>query len=973
MNSMLRIALILSLFLFTLSQAQAAVHVSAVPNTYTVNTGDVFDVPLHVTDIFASDNYFSFEMDMAYRDSYVTIGENDVAPSAMLEGWSLTVLVRDGRLMVNGSGSTPLEGSGLFLTLTFTSVAEGTSTLDMNDFTFNDRDRASFDRPVATITATIPLGAQIAVTPTEHDFGNVRLGESATQTFTILNTGDAALTISNITIGGMDAAQFAITAGGDPATLPPAGSTETTIEFTPSAEQSYSAELQISSNDADNPTFYVPLTGTGAQVHTEIQVFIPDPVERSVDVGGTVNVPIHLSMVSALDEVIAFQMELTYNPTYLSLSPEDVQLGSILDGWSPIINTETPGVVTITGQNISTPLVGSGEFVTLTFTGLANGTSDLNIQEMTFNEGTPAASYTSPLGTVIVGTGIPDSGPQIVVTPSSWDYQTVRIGRTATKTFSISNAGDQTLTVSAQTLSGSQADQFAITAGGGPVVLEPGEIHLTSVQFAPTTEGVQTATLTISSNDPENGAFEVPLQGTGALGNPEITIFTPEPTQFDIAIGETASIPIHITQVDAIDEVIAFRLEFYYDASFLSITENDITMSELVSGWTLIINASQPDVIIIAGNAITPLEGSGLLATLQFTGAADGTSEFGLTSAQFNEGEPAATYDNPLATVVVGTGVALGLTISPTSLDFGSIEVGQTDTQTLTLSNEGVESITVTDQTFSGSHPDQFSIIAGGGSFTLLPGEDHQFTVQFAPTQPDLLTATLTISSDDPENPTLDVPVQGIGDQAHAFIDVFIPNGENLTVDVGGQVAVPVHVSRVSPLDGVLAFEMRLGYNADYLSITNNDVEFGTLLDGWFTQVNANTPGLVIANGFAINALEGEGELLTMTFTGLTDGVSELTFNPFVLNEGEPPVHYTNPVGQIIIGEGIPLIPEIDVSPTAGDFGTILEGETAEVVFTITNMGNTELSIYSQELSGADATEFAIIDGGGALTIPAGV
>jgi hypothetical protein len=66
-------------------------------------------------------------------------------------------------------------------------------------------------------------------------------------------------------------------------------------------------------------------------------------------------------------------------------------------------------------------------------------------------------------------------------------------------------------------------------------------------------------------------------------------------------------------------------------------------------------------------------------------------------------------------------------------------------------------------------------------------------------------------------------------------------------------------------------------------------------------------------------------------------------------------------------GEG-ELPPECDVSPTFLDFGTVLVGETAELAFTITNIGGGSLEGTVSE----SCPDYSIVSGAGAYSLGAG-
>ncbi len=99
-------------------------------------------------------------------------------------------------------------------------------------------------------------GSQIAL-----DAGSIGVGDVATKTFLIRNTGGADLT-GLVVSENPDVPSFSIT---QPATttLVPAATTTFTVVFSPASAGAHSAALQIASNDEDQNPFDISLTGLG--------------------------------------------------------------------------------------------------------------------------------------------------------------------------------------------------------------------------------------------------------------------------------------------------------------------------------------------------------------------------------------------------------------------------------------------------------------------------------------------------------------------------------------------------------------------------------------------------------------------------------------------------------------------------------------------------------------------------------------
>lgn len=81
------------------------------------------------------------------------------------------------------------------------------------------------------------------------------------------------------------------------------------------------------------------------------------------------------------------------------------------------------------------------------------------------------------------------------------------------------------------------------------------------------------------------------------------------------------------------------------------------------------------------------------------------------------------------------------MTVSPSSITFSNIQLGNSQQQSFTLQNVGPVKITGT-----ASLTLHDCTIITGANYTLLPGQTQTVTVQFAPTTPENLTGTITFS-----------------------------------------------------------------------------------------------------------------------------------------------------------------------------------------------------------------------------------
>lgn len=109
----------------------------------------------------------------------------------------------------------------------------------------------------------LAVGTQVAdPTPASLDFGSVSNGGlSAPRSVTFTNRGNQNLVIGDLSLGGADAAQFLVEAGGCAATVPPGGSCSVGVRFLPQAAGSFGATLTAHTNGESDSV--VSLNGTG--------------------------------------------------------------------------------------------------------------------------------------------------------------------------------------------------------------------------------------------------------------------------------------------------------------------------------------------------------------------------------------------------------------------------------------------------------------------------------------------------------------------------------------------------------------------------------------------------------------------------------------------------------------------------------------------------------------------------------------
>lgn len=175
------------------------------------------------------------------------------------------------------------------------------------------------------------------------------------------------------------------------------------------------------------------------------------------------------------------------------------------------------------------------------------------------------------------------SAPDIVVTPESHDFSSLAVDgvTTATQEFTVANEGDASLQITSVELDDPNAP-FTLSALGS-VLVEPGGTTAFSVTFQPLTAEPVSATVYVSSNDPDEPNVPVALTGSGIA--PQIEL---EPVNYDFGapyIGCLNQVPLLIRNVGNTDLVVS-ELRYVTAAE----TEISVDANESVNGplpWTI--------------------------------------------------------------------------------------------------------------------------------------------------------------------------------------------------------------------------------------------------------------------------------------------------------------------------------------------------------------------------------------------------
>ncbi|HUO17158.1 MAG TPA: choice-of-anchor D domain-containing protein [Verrucomicrobiae bacterium] len=306
------------------------------------------------------------------------------------------------------------------------------------------------------------------------------------------------------------------------------------------------------------------------------------------------------------------------------------------------------------------------------------------------------------------------SAQQLQCEPPNLHFGAIQVGQTESQTLILTNTGQTTVTISAAKFNGTE---FSFPGMTLPMVLAAGQSTAVNVVFAPTSNGWTGQLLTFSSNA-SNPVLHVEIGGTGAIVDPMTS--SPSSLSFgQVPVGTTATLSAQL--------------------------KNSNTWKITLSGMN-VVGAG----ISVSGPTFPLVVDSGQSVPIQVS--------FKPQSAGLISGS--VFFTGPSLNIpLTGTGTSTGqLSATPTALNFGNVDVGNTATLNTTLSASG-GSVTVSSATLSSS---AFTISGVDLPFTVNAGQSVPLTIVFSPKNSGATNGTLTLASN-ASNPQLAESLAGDG------------------------------------------------------------------------------------------------------------------------------------------------------------------------------------------------------------------
>lgn len=412
------------------------------------------------------------------------------------EEWDFTVntdrVNQDVTLTFNEFSTIPPEYDITLVDIT------GESSYDLrasSTFTYNSG--AGGEKEFRLIIGYQPAPPQITASPTELNFGEVKVTQSKFERIVIGNSGEQDLVISQYSIQGVGFNDIGLSS----MTVAPGDTIHVTVIFSPELIAPYSGSLNIISNSFESGELTIPLSGTGIQL------------------------PI---IIGSSTELLNFNgVKVTQTKT------ETITITNSGEGVLNVTSASTsPQVFTVSSEVPFSVNPGESADVSITFAPTEVTTYSGSV---TFNSN---ATNNSTFTVSLAGEGI-TLPVNITADPASLAFGSVKVTQSKTLDLSIANpAGEGNLVI--ETIS-SGNNAFTISEINLPVTIEPNGSIVLQVTFSPSEVTSYSADLTFVSNaNNVQGDLTVPLSGAGTQLVPNGTISPSEIAFGNVAVGQSS-------------------------------------------------------------------------------------------------------------------------------------------------------------------------------------------------------------------------------------------------------------------------------------------------------------------------------------------------------------------------------------------------------------------------------------------------
>ena len=815
----------------------------------------------------------------------ITIGEANTKRFAISNSFGCaTLAVTDVALVgscdeffYDGPTMVKIEaGSRVRPRVTYSPVDEGPDACEVH-VTSNDPDEPVIILPlsgkgVSACEPDIGLGSG-----GELDFGCVFVDESSEiMRIAVSNSfGCSALHVSSIALGAGTSSEFEILNNPGTVTIEPGTNIQLRVRYNPVNEGPDSGTIRVESDDPDaNPVFIV-LNGKGVPVcEPDLRVppfdefgcvFLGDSIEVKIIVRNLGCAQLNISSIG-LRASSSPEFELLNDPAPVTLQPHTKV--ELFVRYTPVdVGTDT-GTIRIVSDDPSHPI----RNVPLEATG-----KDVCEPEIGLGHG------------------------------GSLDFGNIAVGDNRLLKIAVSNShGCEQLDISSIRFAEGTTFEFSLVDAPTTAHIAPGANIRLCVRYRPVDLGMDTGSIIVESNDPDEPVVYISLVGNG----------TP-PCEPDVGLGDGGAIDFgEILVNDSRQRRIAI-------SNSHGCAPLEVTSIELTAGTT-------PEFRLLGAPSSATLEpGSNIRITVRYQPTHQGT-DTGTVRVESNDPDEPVVFISLLGAGDLGCVPAVGIG-SGGMVEFGAVPVGTTKQLKVAVSNShGCAPLEFTGLALSAATSSEFRIVNDPSPTTIPPGANVKVTLAYEPEDPNADAGILEVSTNDPVHPTVDVPVTGSG---VLVLQASLALSDD-TLEFGG---VLVGTSRAADL-----------------TVTNEGTDELQVFD------------MDLCDGCSVFSILGatearigpdESAVLELMYTPSATGVDTGTIRIESNDPSSPELVLP------LFGTGLSLAaPEIQLSTTDVQFGFIPRGAQAEQSVTIENVGSAPLDLNEVALC-AICTAFTLSSG----------
>ncbi len=742
-------------------------------------------------------NFGSEAVGMASAAQTITVTNTGTAkasqPAISIQGANASDFAQ-----TNTCGTLILPGASCMINVTFTPAASGARSATLNFSITGGGNPAPVNLSGTGVTPTL------SYTPSTLSFPSQFIGTiSAAQVVTIMNTGVVPVSLSSVSLTGMNSSSFLQT-NTCTGTLAVNASCTISVQFAPAAHGDLSAGLLITDNAMGSPQS-VGLSGICPNALAIInQPLVPTSTPAgtsglTLTVNGTafasgafvlwngsarattyMNSTLLTAQILSTDLSTAATAEVTVlnpepgggasNPEFFQItSPTPVVTTNRTDnpvGTNPrgVISADFNGdtipdlAIVNRDSNTVSILLGKGDGTFLPAVSYATGTDPIALASCDFNgDGHPdlvianRASYTV---SILLGNG-DGTFQNHVDYPAGTEPIAVATGDFNGDGFldvAVANSGSGTVSIFFGTGTGALQAAAAYGVGASPLSLVAADLNGDGyLDLAVADSGSNDVALLLGN---QNGTFQPAIYFDGGLTPTSIvTADFNHDSQLDLALADNGgnSVSILLNQGHG-----AFSPPVSYPVGNqpFSLAAGDFLGNGNLS--LAVTNFADNTVSILPGN------GDGTFDVSLSTAFNAGTNPIGLATGDFNrDGRADLAASNSVSnTASVFLQSPLGI-LAPISAAFGTQTLGASGpAQTISLTNSGSALLTITGVSITGANSGDFAETSQCGT-SLAPGASCSFSVTFSPLAPGARIASLTILGN--ASPGLSVPLTGLG------------------------------------------------------------------------------------------------------------------------------------------------------------------------------------------------------------------